>query len=88
MPGRGGRQWIVVASHRPFKEVQDNGVAEIFAKYGVDLYLAAHKHSYARSPPHILGRREVEAMLTQSHYADAKGFSEIVVGGAGCDDMK
>eukprot|EP00419_Tripos_fusus_P072868 CAMPEP_0172881544 /NCGR_PEP_ID=MMETSP1075-20121228/117750_1 /TAXON_ID=2916 /ORGANISM="Ceratium fusus, Strain PA161109" /LENGTH=424 /DNA_ID=CAMNT_0013734005 /DNA_START=252 /DNA_END=1526 /DNA_ORIENTATION=+ len=78
---RGERPWIVAMGHRPW--FQRNGTrrddaesvrkahAELFEKYGVNLYLTGHIHSYHRLLP-INGNHAVPT---------------IVTGGAGCDEF-
>jgi hypothetical protein len=83
----GRRPWIFAGGHRPFTEVKGNGVMELFAKYGVDLYLAGHAHSYARSAPMVNGTVEAAAVISDTHYHNARGFVEVVAGGAGCEEM-
>lgn len=46
-----GPKWIVAGGHRPYGAVQKYHVP-LFAKYGVDLYVAGHGHSYSRGVPH------------------------------------
>ena len=48
--GGGGPAWIVAGGHRPYHEACVAHCA-LFAKYGVDLYLAGHGHTYSRSAP-------------------------------------
>lgn len=64
------RPWIVAVGHRPYDDVVE--AAKLFEKYQVDVYLAGHKHSYARSDGGTYGN---DTMY-------------IVAGGAGCDEMK
>eukprot|EP00929_Paragymnodinium_shiwhaense_P015067 TRINITY_DN123078_c0_g1_i1.p1 TRINITY_DN123078_c0_g1~~TRINITY_DN123078_c0_g1_i1.p1 ORF type:complete len:518 (+),score=72.93 TRINITY_DN123078_c0_g1_i1:63-1556(+) len=45
-----GPRWIVVGGHRPFSSIEGNHT-DLFAKYGVDLYVNGHAHSYARRAP-------------------------------------
>ena len=51
--GQRNRAWapsfIVAGGHRPFGDLGPH--AALFAKYGVDLYLSGHGHSYSRSAP-------------------------------------
>lgn len=49
--GGSGPRWIVAGGHRPFGEIQ-GAHTDLFTKYGVDLYLAGHGHSYSRASPY------------------------------------
>lgn len=62
----------------------------MFAKYGVDMYFAGHSHSYSRSMPVANGNvdRACQQKSTSPHYHAANGTVNIVVGGAGCDEMQ
>lgn len=46
-----GPRWLVAGGHRPFGDIQGSHIA-LFEKYGIDLYVAGHAHSYARGAPH------------------------------------
>jgi hypothetical protein len=48
--GGPGPMWIVAGGHRPYGDITSSHVP-LFEKYGVDLYVAGHGHSYARSVP-------------------------------------
>jgi len=48
--GGTGPTWIVVGGHRPFGDIEHEHIP-LFHKYGVDLYVAGHSHSYARGAP-------------------------------------
>lgn len=45
-----GPLWIVAGGHRPYGDIKGAHTA-LFEKYGVDLYIAGHVHSYTRSTP-------------------------------------
>ena len=68
--GGRARPWIVAVGHRPYGDVVE--AAKLFEKYQVDVYVAGHKHSYARSNGGTYGNDTVY----------------VVAGGAGCDEMK
>eukprot|EP00299_Pterocystis_sp_00344_P016284 c8169_g1_i1.p2 GENE.c8169_g1_i1~~c8169_g1_i1.p2 ORF type:complete len:268 (-),score=59.97 c8169_g1_i1:39-842(-) len=83
----GYRNWIVAGGHRPYGDIKGNGVEEMFQKYGVDLYISGHLHSYMRSAPSFKYSVDHKAMINRNHYHDATSPAYIVVGGAGCDEM-
>lgn len=58
----------------------------LLTKYSVDLYVAGHSHSYARSWP-TRATGEVERYHPENHYHASQGLAEVVVGGAGCEEM-
>ncbi len=67
-------QWIVAGGHRPFASLNEtaaSALAVLFAKYGVDLYVSGHKHSYKR----------------EGNGSWNDGATHITVGGAGCEEM-
>jgi len=67
-----GATWIVAGGHRPTEDLKDPApLLALFAKHGVDLYLAGHGHSYYRYDKSAFGDNTVHVM----------------VGGAGCDEM-
>jgi len=76
---RGERPWIVAMGHRPWFErdgkSRDESVrkahADLLRKYGVNLYITGHVHSYHRLLP-INGNHDVPT---------------VVAGGAGCDEF-
>lgn len=78
------RPWIIVGGHRPLDDITDSpGGQEISAllqKYGVSMYLAGHLHSYARLP-------SMCGVIASDGESDQRCIQEIVVGGAGCDEM-
>ena len=41
---------IIANGHRPYANIE-RAMGDLFVKYGVDVYFAGHKHSYARSGP-------------------------------------
>jgi len=68
-----GRPWIIAGGHRPFEGAFASAHGALFQQYGVDAYFAGHSHSYTR------------AMHT---FNDTTTMLSVVVGGAGCDEMK
>eukprot|EP00035_Acanthoeca_spectabilis_P006196 m.121789 g.121789 ORF g.121789 m.121789 type:complete len:295 (+) comp13396_c0_seq3:655-1539(+) len=82
---RATRPWIFAGGHRPLPEVSGNGVKELFAEYGVDMYFAGHTHSYARLYPVSNGTYNPQPSPNRFHAPN--GTVEIIVGGAGCDEM-
>ena len=80
------RPWIIAGGHRPFGDIKGNGVEALFAEYGVDMYFAGHTHSYVRTSPVVNGT--VETHHAPNHYHASSGTTLVVVGGAGCDEMK
>jgi len=70
--------WIVVFGHRTWLQNAADGCdtevgtahADLFEKYGVDLYIAGHKHAYHRFLP----------------LSGNSGTPIVVTGGAGCDE--
>ena len=79
------RPWIIAAGHRPLY-LYDNSsyfrdaVEDLLVKYGVDLYLAGHVHSYYRTYPVYKGNYTKD-------YAQRKGkLVNIVAGGPGAID--
>ncbi len=97
---KGLRPWIVALGHRPvskFNSSVQNTVLPLFFKYGVDLYLCGHQHSYSRFPPVSQnGAARIDAIKSPSHYHVPAGngqsfnnsLTQIVVGSAGCDEME
>jgi len=54
--GESGLKYIVAGGHRPYGDIKtgkggEAAHTELFAKYGVDLYVAGHGHSYSRGAP-------------------------------------
>lgn len=80
-----GRKWLIAGGHRPYGDVKDCCEA-LFEKYGVDMYFAGHGHSYARSMP--ASKARVELNHDKHLYQKPNGTVWIMVGGAGCDEMK
>eukprot|EP00298_Acanthocystis_sp_HF-20_P005691 c15773_g1_i1.p1 GENE.c15773_g1_i1~~c15773_g1_i1.p1 ORF type:complete len:486 (+),score=157.39 c15773_g1_i1:71-1528(+) len=83
----GYRNWIIAGGHRPYWEIKDNGVEELFKKYGVDIYFSGHVHSYIRSAPVYKGKIDTKSIISENHYHDAEAPVYVTVGGAGCDEM-
>jgi len=85
-------KWIIVSGHRP---MYSSDVAEydshrpgapfqsiiepLFVKYGVDLYLCGHMHSYERVYPNINGT----VTATGSVYTNPGATAHVVQGTAG-----
>ena len=81
------RPWVLVAAHRPMyhstninKELQA-AVEELFYKYGVDIYITGHVHSYERNYPTYQG-------VPEKTYQNPRAPSHLLIGGAGNDEMK
>lgn len=77
---RAQRPWIVAIGHRPWIKIQsglgpteaglNNTHRPLFEKYGVDLYLTGHWHSYGSLVPE----------------AGSKSIPIVITGAAGCDE--
>jgi len=80
------RPWIVVGGHKPLGSISRTIFPPLLAKYGVDLYVAGHSHSYARSWP-TRADGTTETHHAPGHYHASQGLAEVVVGGAGCEEM-
>jgi len=80
------RPWIVVGGHKPLGNMAKSPFMALLTKYGVDLYVAGHSHSYARSWP-TRASGELETYHRENHYHASQGLAEVVVGGAGCEEM-
>ena len=57
-------------------------VEELFKKYKVDVYFSGHEHSYTRCLPTYQGQ------VASQGYDSPNATAYVVVGGAGCDEMK
>lgn len=82
------RPWIIAYGHRPIASEIKATVTPLFQKYGVELYISGHQHSYARSGP--VGpnsQLDKKSMLSDDHYHAAEGTTFIIAGTAGCDEM-
>ena len=85
---RDERPWIFAGGHR---QMYDKGeyvnsdlqkaVEDLFHKYGVDAYFSGHAHHYARNWP------TYQSKFVDS-YVRPNATAYVVVGGAGCDEMK
>lgn len=77
---RTSRPWVILGGHRPISDLLGtpggNATVALMRKYGVDLYVAGHAHSYSRFAPKCSSSVDGHECLT-----------EIVCGGAGCDEM-
>jgi len=82
-------QWIVALGHRPMVDRIADAHVALFNRYGVDMYFCGHTHSYKRFLPQTVEDKEVTFDRAQRPHAYkyAKGFVQVVVGGAGCDEM-
>jgi hypothetical protein len=79
-----GRAWLIAGGHRPYNDVKDT-MESLFLKYGVDMYVSGHGHSYLRSVP-----SSSKSIETQHNSTVIKGAASpvwIMVGGAGCEEM-
>jgi len=87
------RPWIIAYGHRPMYCSNDDGdectkntslvridLEPLFNKYGVDLILEAHEHSYERMWPVYNG------VVTQFDYNNPKAPVHIITGCAGCNE--
>jgi len=89
------RPWVIVSGHRPMytpQHVNPDGSPSgecanlqaafegLFHKYGVDLYIAGHKHAYQRTYP-VLNN------TIANSYTNPPYPVHLIVGGAGCDEM-
>ncbi len=84
---RATRPWIFAGGHRPLYSGGTNGalqkaVEELFKKYKVDVYFSGHEHSYTRCLPTYQGQ------VASQGYDSPNATAYVVVGGAGCDEMK
>jgi len=79
-----GRPWIIAGGHRPFREIERSHGA-LFRKYGVDAYFAGHTHSYLRQEHPRYGRGGSGGNTNAS--ASNTSLLEVIVGGAGCEEM-
>jgi hypothetical protein len=86
------RPWIIVFAHRPIytsnaeyfdqpvgyaKYLQDS-FEDLLHKYGVDLYIGAHEHSYER------GYAIYRGQIVSKDYVNAGAPAYVVAGAAGC----
>eukprot|EP00039_Didymoeca_costata_P017090 m.313802 g.313802 ORF g.313802 m.313802 type:complete len:470 (-) comp16491_c9_seq37:1829-3238(-) len=80
------RPWIIAGGHRTWGEASNANlrVKELFAQYGVDVYIAGHAHSYARYAP---GNSSVQDIANMTSYPASLGLTSLVAGGTGCDEM-
>lgn len=60
------------------------GLDALFYRYGVDLFLTAHEHSYERSLP--VYNYQVDFQPNPNVYVDAKYTTHILTGAAGCQE--
>lgn len=96
---RASRPWILAYGHRPFPEL-NRTFGDLFAKYGVDMYFAGHSHSYSRSGPlrysgeKATHKLDYEAIVSKNRYhyrpaaSSTSACTYIVIGSAGCDEMR
>ena len=79
-------KWIVVGGHRPIGDIATSH-GPLFQKYGVELYVAGHTHSYARSAQSVNitlpSAVEMERTATTSRaYSPRFGYGGAEGGGA------
>ena len=87
---RNPRPWIVALGHRPLycssSDYYDcemwgprarEALEPLFCKYGVDMYLSGHVHSYERTYPVCHG------YYTAKNYSDAQAPTHVMVGSGG-----
>ncbi|KAJ0407159.1 hypothetical protein P43SY_001117 [Pythium insidiosum] len=90
--------WIIVGMHRPMYHLSGNNngkpvkeaaeiqkaFEELFIKYGVDLVIAGHEHSYERHLPIKRGQAVLDGVSAdRKTYANPKAPVYIVTGAAG-----
>ncbi|CAH1779177.1 unnamed protein product [Owenia fusiformis] len=88
------RPWIIVFGHRPMYCSNLNrddcttplskvriGLEDTFYKYGVDLIIEAHEHSYERLYPVFHGQ------VTNCDYKNPRAPAHIIGGAAGCNEQ-
>ena len=84
---RATRPWIFVTGHHPMYQGDSVNVEfqaameNLFYKYGVDVYFSGHIHSYERDYPVYQG-------VVEKTYNNPRATTYVMVGGAGCDEMK
>eukprot|EP00048_Salpingoeca_helianthica_P006246 m.96263 g.96263 ORF g.96263 m.96263 type:complete len:536 (-) comp13931_c0_seq3:29-1636(-) len=90
---RAARPWIIAYGHRPMYCSNDDGddctknasvvrlgLEDLFHKYGVDVVIEAHEHSYERLWP------VYNYTVSQYDYVDPKAMVHIISGAAGCNE--
>lgn len=65
--------------------VKQYGLEDLFYKYGVDIILGAHEHTYERLFP--VYNRQVYNGSTDEPYKNPKAPIHLLVGSAGCQEL-
>ena len=78
---RDKKPWIIAVGHRPAVFILDT-FSKLFRKYNVDMYISGHLHEYVRFLP------TNNSIKSKNHYHNINETTEIIVGSAGCDEMK
>jgi len=88
------RPWIVAFGHRPMycsnmdddecttpdNPVRNTGLEDVFMKYGVDIIIEAHEHSYERLYP------VYDWNVMSTSYIDPPAPIHLITGAAGCNE--
>ncbi len=85
---RSKRPWIIAVGHRPSLDIPDN-FSKLFRKYNVDMYISGHMHEYIRFlPRNNTTIKSIKSIKSINHHHNINETIEIIVGSAGCDEMK
>lgn len=84
------RPWIMVAGHRPIYESTNDSmnaalqvaIEDLLYKYGVDVYLAGHRHYYTRYYPLYRGKQD------PAGYDYPRYTTHLTIGGPGNDEVE
>ncbi|KAJ9453447.1 Acid phosphatase [Diplonema papillatum] len=76
----GARKWIIAGGHRPCC-VEIPQVQALFDKYEVDMYVAGHEHTYARSTKGCAA-----PACTNSGHSASNATTYVFCGGSGSDE--